>query len=97
MANDPVKKRALDLLGAMYQKVEGDIEKWILPDKVANETGIIDPSDYYYNEIYAATIAYLEREEALVFVDEPFPKSRYYKITAEGRELLRKEGYPVTR
>jgi hypothetical protein len=96
MANDPVKKRALELLWEVYQKLEGDIEKWVLPDEVANKMGIIDPSDYYYNEIYDATIDYLERERALVFAGEPFPKARYYKITVEGRELLRKEGYPVT-
>ena len=58
----------------------------------------VAPSWYYYREIYAATVNYLvERKEALVFVDEPFPKSRYYKITLEGRQLLREEGYPVTR
>ena len=98
MANGPLNKRALDLLWAMYQKVGGDIEKQVLPDEVARETNIIDPSWYHYNEIYAATMNYLvERKEALVFVDEPFPKARYYKITLEGRQLLREEGYPVTR
>jgi len=98
MANGPLNKRAFDLLWAMYQKVEGDIEKQVLPDEVARETNIIDPSWYYYNEIYAATMNYLvERKGALVFADEPLPKSRCYKITIEGRELLREEGYPATR
>jgi hypothetical protein len=96
MANASVKKGALELLWEMYQKIEGNIEQQVLPDEVANGTGIIDPSEYYYNEIYAATIDYLEREGALVFVDEPFPKARYYKITIDGQELLGKEGYPVT-
>ena len=56
MANGPLNKRALDLLWAMYQKVGGDIEKQVLPDEVARETNIIDPSWYHYNEIYAARL-----------------------------------------
>jgi hypothetical protein len=97
MANNLVRNRALQLLCAMCQEVESDIEQPVLPDKVAHARGIIDPSWRDYNEIYEATIAYLRCVKALVFVGEPFPGGRYYKITIDGWELLREESYPVTR
>ena len=96
MANGPLNKRALDLLWAMYQKVEGDIEQEVLPEEVARETNIIDPSWYYYREIYAATMNYLvERKEALVFVDEPFPKSRDDNYCARRAIRLRDSPGPI--